>query len=179
MKDTLSNILLHPVRMRIIQALIGGGSTAQQIGEALPEVPQATLYRHLNKLLLSGAIVVLEERQVRGTVEKVYGLGSGLDENVNAEMESAAKDDQFKFIFMFMMNLLGELERYIGQENINMKEDGLCFRQASVYATGEEYGAYARVCGEAMQKLLGNKPAPGRTLRTIASIAVPEAKQSK
>lgn len=179
LKDTLSNILLHPVRMRIIQALIGGESTAQQIGDALPEVPQATLYRHLSKLLSAGAIAVREERQVRGAVEKVYGLPNDLDDNVSSEMETAPKESQFKFIFMYMMNLLGEFERYIGQETINMKEDGLGFRRASVYATNEEYGEYVQTCSEAMHMLLENKPAPGRTLRTIASMAIPQAKQGK
>jgi len=177
LKETLSGILLHPVRMRIIQALIGEGGTAQQISQHIPEVPQATLYRHINKLLAAGAIAVREERQVRGAVEKAYCLPGGLDENISLEMESATKEAQFRFVFMYMMNLLGEFEQYFAQETADMRRDGLGFRQASVYATNEEYGEYARACGEALKKLLDNKPLPGRTLRTVANMVIPQAKK--
>ena len=43
----------------------GAPETAQQLSEELQDVPQATLYRHLNKLEHAGVLVVAEERQVR------------------------------------------------------------------------------------------------------------------
>src|SRR5690348_17278201 len=69
-----TDIVLHPVRMRILQNLATRNLTPLQLAEELVNVPQATLYRHLNKLVEAGVLLVVEERPVRGTVEKVYGL---------------------------------------------------------------------------------------------------------
>lgn len=59
-----ADALLHPVRMRIVQVPAQGRAlTAQQLAEALTEVPQATPYRHLQKLVESGVLIVVDERQ--------------------------------------------------------------------------------------------------------------------
>ncbi|WP_199478525.1 helix-turn-helix domain-containing protein [Peribacillus saganii] len=70
-----TKLVLHPVRMEIIQSLLNGKTrTVQQLSGHIKDVPQATLYRHLNKLLEADLIEILEEHRVQGTVEKVYGL---------------------------------------------------------------------------------------------------------
>lgn len=42
---TKVDLLLHPVRLRVVQALLGQEMTPQQLVDALGDVPQATLYR--------------------------------------------------------------------------------------------------------------------------------------
>ena len=44
------DLLLHPVRLRIVQALVGSPMTPLHLKEQLGDVPQATLYRHLSQL---------------------------------------------------------------------------------------------------------------------------------
>lgn len=47
-----ADLLLHPVRMRIVQQLIAGDPQAiLQLAQRLGDVPQATLYRHMKLLL--------------------------------------------------------------------------------------------------------------------------------
>jgi DNA-binding transcriptional ArsR family regulator len=74
MVDSKVDLILHPIRMRIIMALAGERWTARQIAAALPDVAQATLYRHINALAEGGILRIVEERPVRGMVEKVYAL---------------------------------------------------------------------------------------------------------
>lgn len=75
MKMSKIKLILHPVRMKIIQSLINGKKfTVNQIAERVKDVPQATLYRQLNTLLEADLIEVVQENQVRGTIEKVYAL---------------------------------------------------------------------------------------------------------
>ena len=62
LNETKADVLLHPVRLRIVQALLPRRQlTAQEIGRHLGDVPQATLYRHLNKLLDGGIIEIVHE----------------------------------------------------------------------------------------------------------------------
>ena len=75
MNQSKMKLILHPVRMKIIQSLLNGKNmTVQQLSQRAKDVPQATLYRHLNKLLEADLIQVVQENQIRGTVEKVYAL---------------------------------------------------------------------------------------------------------
>src|SRR5699024_999972 len=72
---TLAETIAHPVRLRIIQQLGGRSLTTAQLREALPDVTQATLYRHVRALLDAELLTVVEERKVRGALERTLALG--------------------------------------------------------------------------------------------------------
>ncbi len=71
----VADLVLHPVRMKIIQQLGGRNMTTTQLRAALPEVKQATLYRHVAAMLDADLLAVVDERQVRGGVERTLALG--------------------------------------------------------------------------------------------------------
>jgi hypothetical protein len=48
--------------------------TTQQVADLLPDVPQTTLYRHINLLLEGGVLTVVRESKVRGTLEREITL---------------------------------------------------------------------------------------------------------
>ncbi len=60
--------------MRVILALGSGELTTREIQAAMPDVPQATLYRAINRLLDAKRIEVAERRKRRGATERVYRL---------------------------------------------------------------------------------------------------------
>lgn len=80
--------LLHPVRLRVVQALLGGRAlTTNQIADELPDVPKPTLYRHIAALTEARILVISSERPIRGTVERTYRLD---EENAEADAIDAA-----------------------------------------------------------------------------------------
>lgn len=68
---TKTRVLLHPVRARIVVALQDRQLTPRQLCAYLDDVPLTTLYRHINLLLATGLLQVVEERRVHGTLERV------------------------------------------------------------------------------------------------------------
>ncbi|HEX3679309.1 MAG TPA: helix-turn-helix domain-containing protein, partial [Galbitalea sp.] len=69
------DLLLHPVRLRIIQAFLGDRAlTTGQIALELPDVPGGSLYRHVALLTKAGVLQVVAERQVRGSIERTYTI---------------------------------------------------------------------------------------------------------
>lgn len=97
--------LLHPVRWRIVQALGAGPLATRDIHALMPDVAQATLYRHVSSLVEVGLIDVVEERQARGAVERTYALAGPM---------SADSDDPaaFRRGFLHVLALLhADLER--------------------------------------------------------------------
>ncbi len=61
MKNNI-DIIMNPIRMRIIQTLVTKKElSTQEISEYLPDVPQATLYRHLHTLVHAHIIKTVHE----------------------------------------------------------------------------------------------------------------------
>jgi hypothetical protein len=70
-----ADLILHPVRPRVLQAFLGRGQlTTADLRDQLPDVPTATLYRQFATLVRAGILKVVQERGVRGAVERTYAL---------------------------------------------------------------------------------------------------------
>lgn len=69
-----ADVVLHPVRMRVVLALGSGELTTREIQAWMPDVAQATLYRAINRLLHAKRIEVADHRKRGGATERVYRL---------------------------------------------------------------------------------------------------------
>lgn len=71
----LAEIAMNPARQRIFQYfLLHETGTVKEIRKALPDIPSASLYRHIKILADSSILMVVDENRIRGTVESVYQL---------------------------------------------------------------------------------------------------------
>ncbi|WP_209324578.1 helix-turn-helix domain-containing protein [Brevibacterium renqingii] len=132
--------VLHPVRMKIVGQLGGRTMTTTQLREALPEVKQATLYRHISALLEAQVLTVVDERKVRGAVERTLGLGERLA-HVDHEGLDAMDDVQLRSAFLgFLTSLSSDFERLLDESG---REDRglLGFTRAPLYIDPEELPA--------------------------------------
>ncbi|MEH7416295.1 helix-turn-helix domain-containing protein [Neobacillus drentensis] len=179
-KESTVDVILHPVRMRIIQSLINQHMTAQQIKELLPDVPQASLYRHIKKLVDAGVIHIIDEIPNRGTIEKVYSLQDPAKASISPEkLNSFTKEEHMDLFFKFMANIMGEYERYLDQNKIDLINDGVSFRQTSLLLDDEEFVQFIKEMSEVYSRVTQNKPKTGRRRRTLATIIIPEQKQEE
>ncbi|GFN30048.1 helix-turn-helix domain-containing protein [Paenibacillus xylaniclasticus] len=176
MEQSQADLILNPIRMRIIQALLSDNRTTLQLAERLPSVPQATLYRHLNTLLKAGLIHVVEERRVRGTKEKVYALAANAAELTPDDVTEASSAKHMELFLKFVASLLGDFGAYVNQEKYNLKEDGISFRKVELYLTDEEYIGLLTEQRERMKQYADNGPSDGRRLRMISTVVIPEAR---
>src|SRR5512132_3192187 len=87
--DTLE-LLLHPVRVRIVHAMSGGHTrTTSELCARLPDVSKATVYRHVSLLAEAGLLEVAGEQRVHGAVERRYRLNrtrAVIDQDAAASM---------------------------------------------------------------------------------------------
>jgi len=170
-----AEIILHPVRIRIIQALVRGDRmTAQQLQERLVDVPQATLYRHLKKLMESGVLTVVDEIPNRGTIEKVYMLPEKGAEISVEELQQSSPDDHMTFFMNYLASIIGEYGRYIHRSNVDLVKDGVSYRQFSAYLTEEENLKMLYDIRDIVKKAMENEPNEHRRKRFISVIDFPE-----
>jgi DNA-binding transcriptional ArsR family regulator len=172
MKHDKSDLILHPVRWRILRAARSGAVTAQRLAAALPDVPQASLYRHLNTLADSGLLQVVEERKVRGTVERVYSLGNGADD-LSGETVGLNPEGHMRLFGAFLSNLIADYSRYLDRGNVDLYRDGVGFRQREVYLSDEEFARMAAELRDLLARYSDCPPGKGRTPRLVTTIVMP------
>jgi DNA-binding transcriptional ArsR family regulator len=135
-------LLLHPIRFRIIMALSGKRLTPGQIAEDLPDVSQTTLYRQINLLVDGGILSVVDERPIRGTLEKMYEVVEGTTRLNRDEIRSVSHDDHLRYFMVFISTLLQDFSSYIEKrrdEEIPAIDN--IYSTAALYLTDEEYRA--------------------------------------
>jgi Fe2+/Zn2+ uptake regulation proteins len=170
-----AEIILHPVRMRIIQALAGGKRmTAQQLLDRLGDVPQATLYRQLKKMTDAGVLLVAEEIPVRGTLEKVYMLPEKGAEISDEELKQASAEDHLALFMQFAASIIGGYGRYLQQPDADLFKDGVSYRQISLYLTDEENVRLIRSIWDLLKKAANNEPNEQRRRRLFSVIGFPD-----
>jgi len=172
--ESAAELILHPVRMRVIQ-LLGAGqpSTAQQLAEALSDVPPATLYRHLSKLLQGGILEVVSQRQVRGTQEKTYALKAQAAVLGPEEFAKASREDHMRYFASFLATLLGDYGRYLQRENLDPVADGVGYRTVPFNLSDAEFQQMIQALQEALLPFRGLPESPERTIRHFSTVLIP------
>ncbi|WP_158602364.1 helix-turn-helix domain-containing protein [Cohnella endophytica] len=169
-------MILHPIRMRIIQALINGSRmTSQQIQERLEDVPQATMYRHLKKMVDAGVLEVAEEIPNRGTLEKVYRLPEKGAIISAEDLKRASPEDHLSFFMNYAAQIIGEYGNYVKQPDLDLVQDGVSYRQISLYLSDEENIQLLTALWEILMKAIQNQPDENRRRRLISIIDFPQS----
>ncbi|XVQ86147.1 helix-turn-helix domain-containing protein [Microbispora siamensis] len=171
---TTAELLLHPIRLRIVQALLGERMlTTADLRAELPDVPPATLYRQVAALVEGEVLEVAAERKVRGTFERTYRLRTA-NANVSAEEAAGLGTEEHRQAFMtFVASLLADFDRYLTRDDIDLGRDGVGFRQAAMYLDDEEFQDFLRDLRAVLVPRLANQPARGRTRRILSTIVMP------
>jgi DNA-binding PadR family transcriptional regulator len=168
--------LVNPLKSKIIFSIKENGeSTAKKLMEENVDIPQATLYRYLKRLVSDGIIKVVEERKVRNVNEKVYAIAIDYNSEIEKMIldKDSAGENYLRLFQQFSFGLLNEFQVYSKKEEINILEDGSGFRITPFYATKEELDKMAAEVREVIKKHVGNKPKEGRELRNMAVIYTP------
>jgi hypothetical protein len=159
--------------MRIITTISGREMTTGQLANALPDIAQATLYRQVNTLVEGDVLVVVNETQIRGTVEKRYALHIENMLNITEEdLQNAAPEDHVRYFTTFLMTLLGDYTRYMqSQTEVNLADDGIGYHTIPLHMTDEEVVDF----GTQLQQVLSPYQAsePNRKRRLFSFVIMP------
>src|SRR5438445_12507671 len=110
-----ADLVLHPVRLRIILAFAGGRRlTPQQVAGVLPDVSQATLYRQIERPYGGGALAIAAGQRVRGAMEGSYGLAEGGAWLSPEAVAKSSRDGHRGYFTGFAACLIVKCEPYLG-----------------------------------------------------------------
>jgi len=115
------NVLLHPYRFLIVSALGEKEASTRELQKSLPNIPQATLYRNIQKLEETKIIRRVSEKKVRGAIEVTYGLNFSMqkmkldDVSVETYLNAA-----YTVFFSYVHNKLTEHMTVKSDEDSNL-----------------------------------------------------------
>jgi len=170
------DLLLHPIRLRIIQALIGNPMTPLRLKEVLGDVAQATLYRHVNQLHEGGLLEVVDEQPVRGGVERTYGVVTEAVSLGQDAYDGADAEEHMRYFATFLGTLLDAFGAYLEDGESDFVADGVGYRQVPLWLTDEEFSEVVETIGGVLRERLGNEPGGGRTRRLISTVLMPDVR---
>ena len=166
-------LIIHPVRFQILQAIGREALTTQEIADRLPNRPKSSIYRHLKLLLDNDLIVVAETRLVNGIQEKTYRLDQPARLGPE-DMQGLTADDHIRFFTTYVLTLVQDYADYVTQHDpIDMLADRTGYTEVAFYATTAELDIFQAEINAALMKLLGNEPGNGRTRRKLAIVSQP------
>ncbi|MBT2234841.1 helix-turn-helix domain-containing protein [Nonomuraea sp. NEAU-A123] len=171
--DTL-DLLLHPVRLRIVHAMSGGRiRTTSDLCTSLPDAPKTTVYRHVGLLAEAGVLEVVDEQRVHGAVERHYRLRrehAGID----ADMAASMSLDEHRHGFAAAMAALhAEFNAYLDRDGADPTADSVGYRQGTIWLTPGELAEMIDELRDVLASRAGNKPAAGRSPHLLSMILFP------
>jgi DNA-binding transcriptional ArsR family regulator len=167
-------VVIHPVRLRILQSLEAGPRTTQQIADKLSDVPKSSLYRHLKLLLKSEFVSVSKIRVVQGIQEKVYQLNRPARLGPEAVADISA-DDHLRYFTTYLMVLLRGFSNYLSSSlEPDFVEDRAGYSEVSFWASDVEFDTLVQNMNQALLPLLEQPAGEGRRRRRMAIITYPD-----
>lgn len=171
--DTL-DLLLHPIRLRIVHAMSGQRTrTTSDLSTDLPDVPKTTVYRHVGLLAEAGVLEIVDEQRVHGAVERHYRLHrehAGID----ADMAASMSLDEHRHGFAAAMAALhAEFNAYLDRDGADPTADSVSYRQGTIWLTSDELAEMIDELRDVLASRTGNKPAPGRSPHLLSMILFP------
>ena len=161
----MAEIVMNPVRQRIFQYfLLHETGTVKEIRKALPDVPSASLYRHIKILADSSILIVVDENRIRGTVESVYQLNKGA---------MATEDETGNAVQISLLSICASFARYFSSGNADPQKDMLLFTNCTLRLTDEEFSDFLAEINQVAVKYMKKEATEGSKTRQITLISAP------
>jgi DNA-binding transcriptional ArsR family regulator len=174
-----ADLLLHPVRLRIIKAFLGDRAlTTSQLAAELDDVPPGSLYRHVALLTKAGVLQVVAERRIRGTVERTYAMRLPAAQIQPDEAKAMTPGEHAQAFTAYIAGLLADFDRYIVTSPPDpAREAG--YRVGAMWLTDAEFADLLHDLRAVFQPRLANPPGKSRRRRIFYTIYLPAPQQGR
>ena len=161
----MAEIVMNPVRQRIFQyLLVHETGTVKEIRKALPDVPSASLYRHMKLLTENSILTVVGENRIRGTVESIYSLNKSaleIDDADGVAVQTA------------LLGIAASFAKYFSGASPDPKKDMLLMTTCTLTLNDEEFMSFLSEINQVAMKYMDIPIKEDRKTRQITLISAP------
>lgn len=176
-----ADALIHPVRIKISQALMRSGETGLtplEMVRTIKDVPQATLYRHIQVLLDAGIIRIVKEKKVRSVVEKYYALNAEEAKLSAEDWKKTTNEEKLNYYSYYQLSLLNQYQNYLTKlEESASPEDRSTFSLLEMKLDEATFHDFQKELNDLMVKYYNSTSNSNNSepIRTVAVTIIPEA----
>lgn len=175
-----AELLLHPVRLRIVKAFLGDRAlTTSQLAAELSDVPTGSLYRHVARLTKEGILQVVSEQRVRGAVERTYTLRLIAAQMHPDEVNAMSAEDRSDAFMAFIAGMLADFDRYNASNSADPTRDGAGFRLGALWLADAEWMEFLRDLAAVIQPRAALPPGEDRQRRMLYGVALPATERDR
>ena len=172
MKD-ITDVMLNPVRMRIIQTLATRQNmTTTEICEKIKDVPRTTLYRHIKNLLDNDILTVVSEQKVRGSLERTIAL------NVEEVAKHNTLENATQNAFAFLIKKYLMFQKYFKGQHPDPAKDRIFLNNTIMMTTDEEFDLFLSELKGLFMKY-NFEFSEGRKARDISIVSAPRESEMR
>ena len=132
--EKLLKVLTDPVSNRILQMMrVRERMTISDILSENTDVPRATVYRKVEKMLDVGAIKIVDSHKVRGQTENVYSIKQIYIANPKTN------EDSMEIVTISLMQILDQYTRYFKSENADVNRDKLFLLNYAISLSDKDF----------------------------------------
>lgn len=174
MGDDRTALLLHPVRLRILQAALGRRMTTAELAGAVPDVPTASLYRHVAALVDGGVLEVVTERAVRGGTERTLQVALPAASLSPEDIVDLTPEQHVDGVTAFLAGVLQAATDYLSTPGSDPANDGFGYRHVALWADDEELASLLAALREVVAEATEHGPREGRRRRVLTTVLLPD-----
>lgn len=164
--DPVSNSILQMIRMR-------EKMTISDILSENTQIPRATVYRKIEKMLEVGAIEIVDSHKVRGQIENFYAVKQMYIANPETN------EDSLKVVTISIMRILDQYTRYLQSENADVNRDKLFLLNYAISLSDKDFSAMMSEIFEIADKYRGKKPSPDAKMRNLYLLSAPGGEKNE
>lgn len=167
----IAEIVMNPVRQRIFQyLLVHETGTVKELRKALPDIPSASLYRHMKILADNSLLTVVGENRIRGTVESIYKLNKSALEIDDADGSG---------IQLALLSICASFAKYFSAGQADPRKDMLMMSSCTLTLTDDEFADFLYEINRLAIKYMGKKVNENSKTRQLTLISSPADGQVK
>lgn len=166
--EKLLKVLTDPVSNRILQMIrVRKKMTISDILSENTNLPRATVYRKIEKMLDVGAIEIVDSHKVRGQTENVYAINTIYIANPENN------EDSFKMVTISLMQILDQYDRYFRNGNADVNRDKLFLLNYAIPLSDKDFSAMMSDIFKIVDKYQKKKVSPDAKLKNLYLLSAP------
>ena len=166
------SLFKNQTRFKIALTLIDKpeGLSIMQLNELLEDVPQATLYRHVNAMFEEQLLKIVKTKKLRSSEENYYAINSKgykIDETEWTQANYSKKIDLVTYYFMYV------LQSYQNYHKTINKDDKATFSISKLNLEDSEFENFQSDLNCLINKYYNEKQNTNNKERTISLVIIP------
>ena len=169
-----AKLLLHPERLRILSELSSHPTTTRSLQARLPDIAQASLYRHIRALLDAQVIRIAKTESKNGAAEKSYVLDFANTRAAPDQLEQMSAASLQSHFTIFTANLNRIFARFARSSRPGQRlAAGLSFNQITLRLSPEQVTELQARMTDLVTSIADHPPTPKTRPYFLTATVIP------